>query len=108
MQIGDFKTEQEANNCLLYTKTDFVTFLFGAIAITQDATKKFYVLIPDIDFKTGEVKDRQSIFLDFNKPETLDEQLVEFYGLTVDESELMKSSIRPWRDKFSLTADGIY
>lgn len=106
--IQQFLLYKEAQNCLMYMKTDFATFLFGVIAVTQDATKKFYKLIPDIDFKTGEIKDKPGTFLNFDKPETLDEQLAKIYELTEEEQQLMKDSIRPWKDKYSFTADGLY
>lgn len=108
IQIGDFSTEQEAINSIVYVKTNFATFLFGAIAITQDATKKFYKLIPDVDFATGEIKDKPETFLDFDSPETLDEQLAKIYELTEEEQELMAKSIKPWKDKLDVDADGLY
>lgn len=108
LKVGDFKTEKEANNCLLYIKTFFASKLFALLTPSQNTTSKNYSLIPDVDFATGEIKDKPGVFLNFDNPETLDEQLAGIYGLTKEEQELMKSSIKPWKDKLSLTADGLY
>ena len=108
IQVGRYATEDEANRALFYLKTDFATFLHGVITPTQDATSKTYRLIPDVDFATGEIKDKPGTFLDFTDPTTLDDQLALIYELTPDERSLMAASIKPWKDKYSLTADGLF
>ena len=91
--------------------TDFYTYEFlnyynayDEVNNTEYITK---VKTPYIN-ETGEIIDKPGTFLDFDKPETLDEQLAEIYDLTAEEQELMKNSIKPWKDKLSLTADGLY
>ena len=108
ISIDGLKSRESATNCLLYFKSDFCTFMFGMLCTTQNAYSKVYKLIPAVDFETGEIVDKPGTFLDFDIPETLDDQLAEIYGLTVEEQELMKNSIKPWKDKLSLTADGLY
>lgn len=107
LQIGLNMTEQEAKNCLLYLKTDFAGFLLGNVIVTHHASKNVYQLIPNINFKTGEIIDKPGYFLNFTLSTTLDEQLAKIYDLTDDDINIISSSIKPWRNKYSLTADGI-
>lgn len=107
LKIGSFKTVEEANNCLLYLKTDFVGFMFGVIQTTQNVTRKSYTLVPDIDFLTGEVRDKPNVFLDFTIPASLDEQLFEIFGISENEKSLIKAAVRPWKDKLDLELDGV-
>lgn len=52
---------------------------------------------------------KKKLFEDLKrKPWLFDEEIFVFYGLTAEEQELMKDSIKPWKDKLSLTADGLY
>lgn len=104
------QSKESAENLLRYLKTDFATFLLGVMATTQHAYAKVYRLIPDIDPATGEIKDKPGVFIDFtvDTVDEIDDQLAEIYGLTDDERELMRNSIKPWKDKNSLTADGLY
>lgn len=108
LKFGNFRNINDAKNALIFLKSDFATFLFGVITTTQDAYRKSYRLIPDVDFATGEIKDKPGIFLNFDDYETLDEQLANIYKLTNVEKDLMKKSIKPWKDKFSLTEDGLF
>lgn len=87
--------------------TDFFVydFLFD-LGDFQDYIAK--VDTPLIDFATGEIKDKPGTFLDFDSPETLDEQLAKIYELTEEEQELMAKSIKPWKDKLDVDADGLY
>lgn len=54
--------------------------------------------------------DKPGVFIDFDVAtvDEIDDQLAKIYELTDDERELMRSSIKPWKDKNSLTADGLY
>lgn len=108
IQLISATSKKSSENCLIYLKTNFATTIFGIFCHTQTSTKRCYALIPDVNFETGEIKDKPGVFLDFEKPETLDEQLAEIYELDEDDQKLMASSIRPWKDKLSLTADGLY
>jgi hypothetical protein len=105
MKIGEFQTATEANNCLLYLKTDFCNFLHSIPTLSQNTAVKNYALIPNINFSTGEILDKPGTFLDFTKPETLDDQLAAIYNLTEDERNLMTKDLKPWKDKTSVTAD---
>lgn len=106
IKIGSFKTRMEAENCLFYLKTDLATFLFGTICMTQNAPRSIYSLIPDVDFSTGRIYDKPDCVLDFNNVEKLDEQLTEFYGLDENDLKLIQDSIRAWKGKTSVAADG--
>lgn len=105
LKVGSFHTEDEASNCLLYLKTDFSNFLLAVMTPTADAPPRNYALIPNVDFATGEILDKPGTFLDFSKPETLDDQLARIYNLTEDERNLMTKDLKPWKDKTSVTAD---
>jgi len=105
LKVGSFKTKEEAINCLLYLKTDFSSILLGLITPSQNTTSKNYSLIPNINFATGEILDKPGVFLDFSKPETLDDQLAEIYELIEEERESMTKDLKPWKDKTSVTAD---
>lgn len=108
LKFGSFSKRETAENAIYYLKTDFATFLLGAIIPTQHAYRKSYSLIPDVDFETGEIKDKPGVFLDFGNFSTLDEQLATIYELDEDDKILMSGSIRHWKDKLSLISDGNY
>lgn len=87
-------------------QTDFFIYSF----LKHDLLDSIDIDVPKIGFETGEILSGKSkgTILDFTKPETLDDQLAKIYNLTDEERKLMKESIRPWKDKLSLTADGLY
>lgn len=99
LKIGSYGTEQEAINAVRYLKTDFANFLIGVLTITHNLSKRVFSLIPNVNFATGEIIDKTGIFLNFDNPETLDAQLLKIYGLTIDETQIIEQSIRPWSDK---------
>lgn len=105
LKIGSFDNEKEAINCLRYIKTDFALFCFAVLVNTQNTTSASYKLVPNVNFKSGEILDKPGKFLDFNKPETLDEQLVKIYDLTKGEVKLMFEDLKPWKDKLDADAD---
>jgi len=78
LNVGDFSTKNEAENCLTYIKTKFFRFLVGIIKTTQHATQRVYQLVPLQDF--GE--------------SWTDEKLYKKYGLTSSEIEFIESMIR--------------
>jgi len=104
-RIDFLKSKEAAENCILYMKTDFVNFLFAINTASHYVTSKNYKLVPLIDFCTGEIIDKPGVFLDFSRPETLDEQLSIIYELTEEEQELMRKDLKPWRDKLDVNAD---
>lgn len=78
--IGQFKTEQEAGNCLKYIKTKFVRSLLGVLKKTQHLTPENWKYVPIQDFTT-------SSDIDWTKSvHEIDLQLYRKYGL--DESEI--------------------
>lgn len=103
--VGSFETEAEATNAIRYLKTDFCNFLMGIITPTQNTTWRNYILIPRINFSTGEILDRPGSLLDFSQPDTLDDQLAKIYELTEEEQELMRKDLKPWKDKVDVEAD---
>ena len=105
LKVGSFSDKKQAENALRYIKTDFASFLLAIITPTQNTTRANYRLVPLVDFSTGEILDKPGTFLDFNKPETLDDQLAEIYGLTEEERELMRKDLKPWKDKIDVEAD---
>lgn len=104
--VPDLPTKNAAQNLLRYMKTDFATFLLGIITPTQHAYSKVYRLIPEINPVNGEILDHPGTFLDFKKD--LDEQLFEIYDFSEEQQQTITQSIRAWRDKDSVTADGMY
>ena len=105
IQVARFEDEEIAQRALFYLKTDFATFLHGVTTSNHNASAKTYLLIPNVDFATGRIEDRPEVPLDFSDHRTLDDQLAQIYKLTEADRALMASSIRPWKDKYSLTAD---
>lgn len=105
LKVGSFTTEKEAINCIRYMKTDFFVFLQTIVSVTHNAPRRNYKYIPNVNFATGEILDKPGTFLDFSKPETLDDQLAKIYNLTEDERNLMTKDLKPWKDKTSVTAD---
>ena len=105
LNVGSWSTEVEAQNCLRYLKSDFCNFLLGARLVATDVAPDRYSAIPLLDFSTGAILDRPGTFLDFSKPETLDDQLAEIYELTEEERELMRKNLKPWKDKVDVEAD---
>lgn len=109
IQLGKYATLTEAEHMVRYLKTDFATFLFGAISLTKTVRQQDFHCIPAINPSTGQVLDLPEAFLDFGTDsDGLDEQLAAIYGLTPAEREHMRSRLHPWKDKNSLTADGKY
>lgn len=107
LQVQKFDTYEEAYNCAHYLRTEFAMFLLGIITSTQNTTRGNYRLIPDIDFRTGEIKDKPGTFLNFNNMESLNEQLFNIYELTADERTLILNSVKPWKDDSSIDIENL-
>lgn len=99
LKIGSYSTEQEAINTVRYLKTDFINFLMAILSPTQHSYRSVYALVPNVDFNTGEIIDRKGTFLDFNSPDTLDEQLYKIYSITDEQKNMIVTSIKPWKEK---------
>ena len=109
LSLNHLSSIREAENLLKYMKTNFVIFLYGVLTPTQNANSSSYRLIPDIDTATGEIKDKPGVFLDFTgNSDDLDDQLAGIYELTPAERDFISSRVIPWKDKNSLTADGLF
>lgn len=79
LQIGTFKTKNEAENCITYIKTKFFRVLVGILKNTQHATQKVYHYVP---------------LQDFSKPWT-DEELYKKYKLNQDEIDFIEAMVKP-------------
>lgn len=81
-------TEKSANNLSIYIRTKFSRYLHSLAKISQHGTKKTYKFVPMQDFTS-------SSDIDWTKSiEEIDEQLFEKYGLTENERNHIKTSIK--------------
>ncbi len=93
-----FPTKAQAEHFIAYLKTRFFRILVAARKITQDALSKVYAFVPlqnfkansDIDWSAGVAK--------------IDEQLFYKYGLTQEEIDFLKTTLKPM-DKDQLAAE---
>lgn len=104
-KYGSFKSRDEAVNAIKFYKTTFTSFLIGIRIPAHIMSRHTYSAVPLVDFSTGEILDKPGVFIDFSKPETLDDQLAEIYNLSEAERTLMAKGLRPWKDKNSVTSD---
>lgn len=107
LQAGKFEKYEEALFCAKYLRTEFAMFLLGVITPTQNTVRGNYRLIPDIDFSTGEIKDKQGTFLNSNNLDTLNEQLFKIYELTEEEQKLILQSVKQWKDDSSIDVENL-
>lgn len=107
IQIDECNSQKEADRAVIFLKTDFITFLIGIITPTQHCTRSNYRFVPKVNFLTGEILDKGA-FLDFDNIQSLNNQLMDIYSISIDERNIIVSSVRPWKDKYSLTADGLF
>ncbi len=77
--VGNFNTQNEAENCITYIKTNFFRFLLFHGKGTMHVNKEVFALIP---------------LQDFSKPWT-DEELYAKYGLSQEEIDFIESMIKP-------------
>jgi len=95
---------QEASNFRKLAKTD--CFLYEFLKSRKYDFENYKSKTPLInDFLTGEVKDRPGVFLNFDNPDTLNDQIAEICHLTMEEQEIMREVVKPWRDKLSSTVN---
>ena len=86
--IGDFSTEQEAINLSKYLLTKFLRFMVGILKSSQNISQVVYKFVPMQSF-TNESD------IDWSKSiNEIDEQLFDKYGLSIEEKEHIKSSIK--------------
>lgn len=86
--IGDFSTEQEAKNLSKYLLTKFLRFMVGILKSSQNIYQIVYKFVPMQDFTNQSDIDWE------NTIDEIDEQLFDKYGLTEEEREHIKSSIK--------------
>lgn len=81
-------TKEEAENFYKYIHTKFLRIIVSSIKITQSAPKRVYQFVPIQDFTSNSD-------IDWSKSiEEIDEQLFDKYGLTEEEREHIKTSIK--------------
>lgn len=90
---------QAGENFRKFAKTDYFLYKF------LKSHKYDYDFVADTiktplinDFTTGEIKDKPDVFLNFDEPETLDDQLAKIYGLTTEQKEAIKLIVEPWKN----------
>lgn len=86
--IGDFSTEQEAINLSKYLLTRFLRFMVGILKSSQNIYQIVYKFVPMQDFTNQSDIDWE------NTIDEIDEQLFDKYGLSNEEREYIKSSIK--------------
>lgn len=81
---------QIGKNFIKLAKTDFFEFNF------ENFNSKYMIDIPLIDFKDGFILtgDKAGIALNFNSPETLDEQLANIYELSSAEKSYRRGFLK--------------
>lgn len=90
ISIGEFETEQEAENCLKYLKSKFCRTMLGIKKTTQhNKTKKVWECVPNQDFT-------EKSDIDWSKSiSEIDQQLYKKYGLSQEEIDFIESKIKP-------------
>ena len=86
--ISPFESEEEVNNALKYMYTKFFRSLVLVAKNSQHATSKTYRFVPIQNFTNNSD-------IDWSKSiNEIDEQLFDKYGLSIEEREYIKSSIK--------------
>lgn len=89
ISIGNFNTEEEANNASNYIKTKLVRCLLSILKITQHNPKSNWSYIPIQDFTN-----RSDI--DWSKSiSEIDQQLYKKYGLSQEEIAFIEENVQP-------------
>ena len=88
-QIGNTKTQIEAENCKKYLFTKFARALLGALKVTQNNPKGSWAKIPLQDFT-------ESSNIDWSKDiPDIDQQLYDNYKLSKEEREFIEKNVQP-------------
>lgn len=77
--IGPFDSANERDNCISYISTKFFHFMVGILKNTQECRRNVYSLVPLQNFSQ----------------KWTDDMLFEKYGLSEEEADYIKSSVRP-------------
>ena len=88
ISIGNYQKEDEIECLEKYLRTKFARFLIGSLKATQRLNKEVFDNVPIQDFTS--LSD-----IDWSKSiKEIDEQLFDKYGLSIEEREHIKSSIK--------------
>lgn len=88
LSIGNFKTKEEAENCMRYIKSKFARVMLGVLKITQDNTKAKWAYVPLQNFtKTSDINWSKSI-------QEIDQQLYKKYNLSDEEIEFIETHVK--------------
>ena len=86
--IGQYESENEANNCMKYINTKFARALLGVLKVTQDLTPSKWKYVPLQDFTN-------SSDIDWSKSiAEIDQQLYAKYSLTPEEIDFIESHVK--------------
>lgn len=80
--------EVSASNLVAYLKSKFARFLHSMAKVSQDASRRTYRFVPQVDVSTESNIDWAL------SPDEIDEQLFDLYGLAEDERDHVRSSIK--------------
>lgn len=80
--------ESAALNLVAYMKSRFARFLHSMAKVSQDASRRTYRFVPQVDVSSGSKIDWS------RSSDEVDEQLFDLYELTADEREHIRSSIK--------------
>lgn len=88
ISIGSFHTEDDASNCIKYTKTKFARAMLSVLKVTQDNTPAKWKYVPLQDFtSSSDIDWSQSV-------KDIDQQLYRKYRLSDDEIEFIETHVK--------------
>jgi superfamily II DNA or RNA helicase len=90
ISIGEFESQQEAENCLKYIKSKFCRTMLGIKKTTQhNKTKKVWGCVPNQDFTGGSD-------IDWSKSiSEIDQQLYKKYAISEEEINFIEEKVQP-------------
>lgn len=89
LSIGQFESEQEAENCLKYICTKFARTMLGTLKATQHNPRDTWANVPLQNFTSASDIDWSQSIAD------IDKQLYKKYGLSPNEVAFIESKIKP-------------
>ena len=88
IQVGSFKTKDEAQRCMNYIKTRFCRFLLGTLKVTQHNPKNTWKNVPLQDFTANSDLDWSCSIAE------IDQQLYKKYGLDQHEIDFIETRVK--------------
>jgi hypothetical protein len=89
LQVGNFVSREEAQNCIKYLKTKFTRALLGIMKITQNNSSKVWKKVPLQDFtKKSDIDWSRSI-------SEIDQELYNKYKLSREEIAFIENKVQP-------------